>query len=148
MGKWRGQKGSFYEGGIRVPAIISYPGKLPKAEVRDQAITAMDWFPTVTELCGAQPKSTDPKPDGSSLTPIISSADAPSPNEVMHWQWHTGWAMRKGEWKLIGRGTKASFLGNLTEPQPERKNYRDGNVDLVREMTELHHAWVKEVTSK
>ena len=41
-GKWIGQKGSFLEGGVRVPAIISYPAKLPKGEVRGQIITAMD----------------------------------------------------------------------------------------------------------
>jgi arylsulfatase A len=147
-GKWRGQKGSFLEGGIRVPAIISYPSKLPKGEVRDQAITAMDWFPTVMELCGIKAKSTDPKLDGNSLMKIIQSADAPSHNEVMHWQWHTGWTVRKGNWKLIGRGSKASFLGNLNDAQPERKNYRSEKNALVREMTELHHAWAEKVKPK
>ena len=147
-GKWIGHKGNFLEGGIRVPAIISYPSKLPKGEVRNQAITAMDWFPTVTELCGVKPKASHPKLDGSSLGPIIASANAPSSNEIMHWQWHTGWAIRKGNWKLIGRGSKASFLGNLNDTQPERKNYRSEKNALVREMTELHHAWVEKVKPK
>ena len=147
-GKWRGQKGSFHEGGIRVPAIISYPSKLPKGEVRDQAITAMDWFPTVTELCGVQAKSADPKLDGNSLMKIIQSADAPSTNEVMHWQWHTGWAVRKGDWKLMGRGTKASFLGNLKDTQPEQKNYQREKSEVVEKLMKLHLEWAKEVKPK
>ena len=64
-GKWRGNKGTFFEGGIRVPAILSYPAKLPKGAVRGQAVTAMDWMPTILELCEV------PKPkvnfDGHSL---------------------------------------------------------------------------------
>jgi len=50
-GKWRGHKGTFFEGGIRVPAIISFPGRIPEGEVRGQAVTAMDVLPTV---CGAR----------------------------------------------------------------------------------------------
>ena len=108
----------------------------------------MDWFPTVTELCGIQPKSTDPKLDGSSLTAIIASAKAPSSNEVMHWQWHTGWAIRKGDWKLIGRGSKASFLGNLNDAQPERKNYQREKSEVVGELMKLHLEWAKKVKPK
>ena len=131
-----------------MPAIISYPGKLPKGAVRDQAITAMDWFPTVTELCGVKPKASHPKLDGNSLMKTIQSADAPSTNEVMHWQWHTGWAVRKGEWKLIGRGTKASFLGNLNDEQPERKNYAKEKPNLVSQLLSMHKDWDREVTPK
>ena len=66
-GKWIGHKGTFLEGGIRVPAIISYPAKLPKGAVRDQAITAMDWMPTILDLCDV-PKP-DVKLDGKSILP-------------------------------------------------------------------------------
>ena len=51
-GKWRGHKGTYYEGGLRVPAIISYPRALPADAVRAQAVTAADWFPTILDLCG------------------------------------------------------------------------------------------------
>jgi arylsulfatase A-like enzyme len=46
-GKWRGAKGSFFEGGIRVPAVISYPSEIPANVVRDQAITLADFYPTI-----------------------------------------------------------------------------------------------------
>jgi arylsulfatase A-like enzyme len=75
-GKWRGSKGAFYEGGTRVPAVISYPAQLPQGIARDQAITMADWLPTVAEPCGVTlPKV---KLDGQSLMPIIRSADTPT----------------------------------------------------------------------
>ncbi|MFP6900754.1 MAG: sulfatase-like hydrolase/transferase, partial [Opitutales bacterium] len=53
-GKWIGHKGTFLEGGVRVPAIISFPAKLPSGQARDQAVTVMDWYPTILELCGVK----------------------------------------------------------------------------------------------
>ncbi|MGY8660664.1 MAG: sulfatase/phosphatase domain-containing protein, partial [Verrucomicrobiales bacterium] len=73
-GKWIGHKGQFLEGGIRVPAIISYPAKLPKGEVRDQIVTAMDWYPTILKLCGVEAKPVWPKLDGHNILPLIDSA--------------------------------------------------------------------------
>ena len=49
----RGAKFSLFEGGIRVPAIISWPGQLPENQVRSQAAYGCDWLPTIAELCGA-----------------------------------------------------------------------------------------------
>ena len=142
-GKWRGHKAQFYEGGIRVPAIVSYPSKLPKGAVRGQAATAMDWLPTIAELCGVDlPKA---NLDGHSLMPIIKSASTPSPYKVMHWQWQWFWAVREGDWKLIGRDGKASHLGNLSDPQPERKNYINDKPDIVKRLQALHDEWLKEV---
>ena len=84
-GKWIGHKGTFLEGGIRVPAIISYPGRLPAGEVRDEAMTAMDWYPTVLDLCDIETPEAVAL-DGHSLLPLIDD-EAASSYEVMHWQW-------------------------------------------------------------
>ncbi|MDP6037206.1 MAG: sulfatase-like hydrolase/transferase, partial [Candidatus Latescibacteria bacterium] len=53
-GRWRGHKGTFYEGGIRVPAIVSFPGHIPQGEVRDQAMTNMDFLTTILEMLGIE----------------------------------------------------------------------------------------------
>jgi len=141
-GKWTGHKGTFFEGGIRVPAIISFPKAIPGGVVRDQAVTAMDWMPTILDLCDVElPKV---KLDGASLLPIIEK-NAPSHYKVMHWQWSTHWAVRQGDWKLIGRGRNL-FLGNLAEQNPERTNHAMDKPDLVRRLQMLHDQWVKEVT--
>jgi len=144
-GKWRGNKGTLYEGGIRVPAIVSYPPKLPKGVVRDQIISATDWMPTVLDLCGVPlPKA---KLDGASLLPIITE-NAPTHHKVMHWQWYRNWAVREGDWKLLGRQDKATFLGNLADAKPELKNYLKEKPDLVARLHRLHVAWEKDVTPK
>jgi arylsulfatase A-like enzyme len=145
-GKWRGQKGSLFEGGIRVPAIISYPATLPKGVVRNQAVTAMDWMPTILDLCGiALPKVTL---DGKSLVPIIKSESTESPHATLHWQWANAWAVREGDWKLIGKGKKALLLGRLSDPHPERKNYFNENPDVVKRLQTLHRDWLNDVEIK
>jgi arylsulfatase A len=142
-GKWRGNKSNFYEGGIRVPAIITFPNKLPKGAVRDQAITAMDWMPTVLELCNIEPPKI--KFDGKSLTQVIASEDNPSPHKVLNWQWHLAWAIRQGSWKLMGRGTEPTFLGNLDDKQPEKTNYLTEKPELVKTLHQLHKQWALDV---
>jgi arylsulfatase A-like enzyme len=140
-GKFRGNKGTYFEGGLRVPAIISYPAKLPKGEVRDQAITAADWYPTILELCGVEKPKV--KLDGHSVLPLIRDASTPSLHRQLHWAWSKGWAMREGDWKLIGNGAKPNFLGKLTDEEPEKKNYLKEMPDLVAKLHQLHKEWAK-----
>ena len=148
-GKWIGQKGSFLEGGVRVPAIISYPAKLPKGEVREEIITAMDWFPTVLELCSVQQPSNSPELDGYSLLPLIRSAKAKSKHMTLHFAWGTKWAVREGDWKLIGSGGNAKVsLRNLVDAKPEIKDYAKAKPEIVQRLRNLHSAWVKEVSPK
>ena len=148
-GKWIGQKGSFLEGGVRVPAIISYPAKLPKGEVRGQIITAMDWFPTVLDLCGVQQPSNSPKLDGHSVLPLIQSAKAKSKYKILHFAWGKKWAVREGDWKLIGsNGNTKVSLRNLVDAKPEAKDYAKAKPEIVQRLRTLHSDWVKEVSPK
>jgi len=148
-GKWIGQKGSFLEGGVRVPAIISYPAKLPKGEVRGQIITAMDWFPTVLDLCGVQQPSNSPKLDGHSVLPLIRSAKAKSKYKILHFAWGKKWAVREGDWKLIGSNGNAKVsLRNLVDAKPEAKDYAKAKPEIVQRLRTLHSDWVKEVSPK
>ena len=149
MGKWRGAKGSFWEGGIRTPAIISFPSKLPKGAVRDQAVTVMDWYPTILDLCGIA-RPVHPL-DGRSLVKVIASPDAPSPHKVMHWAWSNRWAVRQGDWKLIGIGLARpgakprAQLFNLTGAKPESQDLAKKNPEIVARLYKLHADWVKEM---
>jgi arylsulfatase A-like enzyme len=151
-GKWVGRKGTFLEGGIRTPAIISYPAKLPQGVVRDQAVTAMDWFPTIMELTGA-PKTANPL-DGRSLLLVIKSIDAPSRHPTLYFQWQSNWAVREGDWKLIrkkGRGAKAKenfSLLNLAEEKPEVKNHAEQKPEIVARLRERYAAWAEDVFAK
>ena len=142
-----GRKRSLLEGGIRVPAIISWPGRLPEGEVRNQAITAMDWFPTVLELCGVN--KTTGKLDGHSLVSLCKSPYVPSPHKVLHFQWHKKWAVREGDWKLLGQdGRDKVSLHNLADKKPEAKDYTAQKPEMVAHLKKLHVAWAKDVFAK
>ena len=159
-GPYRGAKFSLFKGVIRVPAIISWPKQLPKGESRSQMCTACDWYPTIAALCGVKlPKH---KIDGHDITPVIRSADAESPHAQFHWQSGGGrggpqWAVREGNWKLIGNPKDTSnkapitaadrlFLVNLAEDKTEMKNIAAQHPDVVKRLTAAHNAWLKEVT--
>jgi arylsulfatase A len=141
-GKWRGNKGTFFEGGIRVPAILSFKGRIPKGITRDQAVSVADFYPTILDLCGI--KAPAVQLDGKSLIPVINSSKAPSPHPVMHWQWMGKWAVRQGNWKLISEGKKI-ILANLADKHPEQINHAAAEPTLVAELTNLHRAWAKDV---
>ncbi len=160
-GKWRGAKGSFLEGGIRVPAIISYPGKFPEGEVREQIITVMDFLPTICSVLGVELPNR--KLDGYSLLPIIHSRDAKSEHKILYFQWYDGWAVREGNWKLIGDGLDTSgeysphakkeikmdslYLANLADEHPEEENHADEHPEIVQRLTLLYEKWSEEVFS-
>lgn len=151
-GKWIGHKGTFLEGGIRVPAIVSYPARLPSGQVRDQIITAMDWLPTVFELCGIEVEESLPEWDGHSLLPILKSAEAPGPyGGVLHFAWRNDWMVRDGEWKLIGKGSRdgkklSLSLHCLADDEPEVKDYAGEKPDLVKRLRARHEEWLGQVS--
>ncbi len=149
-GKWIGHKGTLLEGGIRVPAIISYPAKIAPGQIRDQIVTIMDWFPSVLELCGIKQEPSSPKLDGHSVVPIVNDAKASSAHGVLHFGWANNWAVRIGDWKLIGKldaktSAVALSLHNLAEPSPEVRDHSQEQSDIVTELLTLHEAWAKDV---
>ncbi len=149
-GKWIGQKGSFLEGGLRVPAIISYPAKLPSGASRDQIVTAMDWYPTILDLCEVDRPTDAPKLDGQSLLPIIASSQAKSHyNGVLHFGWGNKWAVRRGDWKLIGEDGKTKVtLHLLSGDNPEVEDFADEKPQIVEDLRALHTEWAAEVKPK
>jgi len=160
-GKWRGAKAGFFEGGVRVPAIISYPGHFPENETRDQIITCMDILPTICEIIGS--KVPNYEIDGHSLLPIIASENATSEYEVLYFQWREQWAVRQGKWKLIvnGRDTTGKFsthlqkeeamespyLANLEEENPEEQNHATEHPEVVERLTDLYANWAASVNN-
>lgn len=151
-GPFRGAKFSLLEGGIHLPAIVSWPAKLPKGGVRDQPAHACDWLPTLAELSGIP--LPDKTLDGLSLAKVLADAGAPSPHEgkAMHWQVGDGpkadWAVREGDWKLIGRSRDTSdgqsklilenYLVNLSDDPGETTNRAGENPEIVERLTRLH----------
>lgn len=156
-GPYRGAKSSMFEGGVRVVSMISWPGKLPQGQVRDQFVTGCDWMPTLCELTGAPlPKR---RLDGRSLLPIVHSATAPTQHPVFHWQLNKQWAVREGNWKLIGNPidtshkapiTKADqlFLSNLEQDIGQMTNLASQHPDIVARLKSMHEQWLVDVQDK
>ncbi len=149
-GPYRGAKASLFEGGIRIPAIISWPEKLPTSMVNDVASINYDWFPTIAELCGIE--SIPEAVEGKSLLPVILD-DAPSQHEVFHWKLGKQWAVRSGSWKLLGNPSDPSkkfpldgendqlFLVNLAEDIGEENNLIKQYPDIANELINKHLEW-------
>ena len=153
-GVYRGQKFSLFEGGIRLPGLISWPGHLPQGEVRGQVVHACDWMPTLGELTGVKLLNADI--DGRSILPVIRSAEAPSPHEVLHWLVGPAkkpqWAVREGDWKLIANvqsspdtnltaADKQFFLSNLATDISEKTNHAAEHPEIVQRLRKLHDDW-------
>lgn len=158
-GPYRGAKASLFEGGIRVPSIVSLPGTIPQNEVRDQMATGCDWFPTIADLCGI--KLPGHQLDGKSLATVLKSADADSPHDHFYWQLGGGpnaqWAVHRGDWKLLGnvRDTtdlKAKvavdklFLANLKQDIGETTNVADQHPEIVKSLQALRQQHYNSVT--
>ena len=153
-GKWIGHKGTFLEGGVRTPAIMSYPAKIPRGATRDQAVTIMDWYPTVLAYCGVALPAV--KLDGHNLQPVIASGETPSRHPVLHFQWEEQWAVREGNWKLIvkPKNRKKPELGltqelfSLDGAEPERTNHAVGQPAVVARLQSLHEQWARDVFNR
>ena len=147
-GKWIGRKGNYFEGGVRVPAIINYPKALPKGAVRDQVVTVMDWLPTLVDLIGLEKSKATL--DGRTLMSVINNPTAPTQHPVLYFDWQDKWAVREGDWKLIselkGKTKQRTYsLHNLADEKPEVKDYAGEKSKLVGHLKNLHENWAKEV---
>jgi len=138
-GKFRGGKGSLYEGGHRVPCIISWPGVVPAGSVSGDPVLTMDFFPTFANLAGAAPAE-DREVDGMDLLPILRG-DGGEPGRVLHWRFGDRWAVRKGDWKLIDD----KVLYHLGKDPAETKNIYAEHPEVVEQLRNLNRQWTREV---
>jgi len=144
-GPYRGYKFSLYEGGLRVPAIISWPGHLPENQVRSQMVTGCDWYPTILKLCKLNAASH--KIDGQSLVPIIASADAPTAHKSFNWKSGKAWSVREGNWKLIVTGNKTELYDIPNDPG-EAKNLATRNPETVIHLKKLSQKYWSSINDK
>jgi arylsulfatase A-like enzyme len=155
-GDYRGHKFTLWEGGIRIPCIVSWPGRIPKNAVRGQRVISVDWMPTIANYCNV--RLHEPDIDGKNIAPIIKSAAAGSPHDILHWETGNHWAVRQGDWKLVHNGPATDykgrkipkakdFLSNLAEDVTETRNLVDEHPDIVERLTDIHNRWLKRAQS-
>jgi arylsulfatase A-like enzyme len=149
----RGSKFSLFDGGMHVPSIVSWPGKIPAGQVIPEIGIAMDVLPTMCKAAGVALPS-DRTYDGVDLMPRVTQK-APSPHQSIFWKSGGQLAVRRGPWKLVqnGRddakgkltGDDALFLSNLRKDPGETTNLRHSEPALADELLTLAKKWQAEV---
>jgi arylsulfatase A-like enzyme len=133
---WRGWKGGLYEGGIRVPALVSWPGRL-RAATLTQTVSYLDWFPTLLGLAGGEPPAAW-KTEGRNVWPLLGGGKA-VPARPLYWETGPAAAVLDGDWKLIvprRKGGEAELYHLAGDPQ-EKKNLAKSDPAKVEKLTAL-----------
>lgn len=144
-GIFKGHKFSLFEGGIRVPAILSYHSHTKK-KTEDKPHIATDIFPTILEVCGASPD--DYITDGMSLAPLLENKEADT-HEFIFWEMEGQTACRYGKYKLVLNGRLVeheepvadAFLSDLENDPSESHNLSDEMPELCKMLTDKALEW-------
>ena len=137
-GPLRGEKNTLFEGGIRVPCLMRWPGKLKPGTVSHQHGSALDIVPTLSSIVGTERK-TD-QIDGIDLTPHLLGGK--TIDRQLFWRLKTGDAYRDGDWKYLNIADNEDMLFNLKSDPNERKNLANEHSDVLRSLKEKHSAVV------
>ena len=144
----RAGKGWLYEGGIREPLLVRWPGVVKPGTVVDQPILSTDYYPTILDMAG-QPQRPEQHLDGVNLAPLLKSGAAPA-SRALYWHYPhyspqggaPSAAVRKGDWKLIEWFEDQSVeLYDVAHDEGERHNLAAEHPATVKELRAELHAW-------
>ena len=145
-GRLKGHKFSLYEGGIRSPALLSWPDRIPARQVIGEPGAAMDIFPTFLRAAGGDPAQYEL--DGRDVLPMVTE-NAPSPHREIFWEMNRQTAVRRDRWKLVLQGQLVEgappeddvHLADLETDMGERHNLKDQHPDIAAELTAAAETW-------
>ena len=156
----RGSKRQTWEGGVRVPFIIQWKGRLAAARIDSRLIIQLDVMPTALAAAGvvAQPAW---RLDGVDLLPFLTGGNAGQPHDALYWRFGGMMAIRKGDWKLVKtaegpfRDTdpatltdlSTAALYNLAEDIGERNDLAAAQPAKVRELADAWQRWNRQLVS-
>lgn len=133
----RGEKGTTWEGGMRVPCIARWPGRIPAGTICSAVTTSMDLFPTLARLAGAAIPS-ERRIDGRDITPLLFEPNATSPHDaIFYYRGNDLEAVRAGRWKLhLGKaGAAVNELYDLEADVAETVDRYADHPDVVAALT-------------
>ena len=137
-----GQKMELYEGGLRVPAIVRWPGVTRSATVSDQLVITMDWTATIVAAAGGKP---DPaySLDGRDITDVLGSK-RPLFDRTFFWRTRRQGAVRSGKWKYLREG-KTERLHDLSVDEREQANFAESEPVVLSALRSRFDSWQSEV---
>jgi arylsulfatase A-like enzyme len=139
-GPLRGFKGQMWEGGIRIPFMMQWPGRLPAGKVYDQPVIGLDVHPTIVAAAGAA-VSPEWKLDGVNLLPFLTGGADGRPHETLYWRMGEKHAIRDGDWKVtVEPGTPAGLF-NLAKDAGEKTDLSSTHPEKLEELVAKYDAW-------
>jgi arylsulfatase A len=139
---FRGQKRTVWEGGVRVPALVRWPGKVPAGKVSSELIHMTDLLPTFVAAAGGK---TDWKIDGQNMLPVWTGKQK-APERTLFWEWRTeGYnqiAAMRGDLKLVITGGGRAELFNVETDPAERRSIVAQHPDLAKGLEQELAAWL------
>jgi arylsulfatase A-like enzyme len=146
----RGSKGDTWEGGIRVPFLVRWKGRLPAGKVYDPPVIQLDVHATALAAAGVEVQP-GWKLDGVNLLPFLEGKDAGRPHAALYWRFGEQMAIRVGDWKLVradlapdkqfGAIAPRPMLFHLGEDVGERNDQAAARPEKVKEMQEAWQKW-------
>jgi arylsulfatase A len=130
--RFRAGKGSLYEGGLKVPFLARWPGKIEPDSVVDRLCYFPDIMPTLADMAGAE----SPATDGLSLLPTLMGETDSREHEYLYWEYQGQKAVRAGNWKAYKKGARAWELYDLSRDAGENSNVAEARPDLLARLVD------------
>jgi arylsulfatase A-like enzyme len=141
-GALKGQKGQYYEGGIRTPLLMRWPGHFQAGRTVDEPVVSVDLFPTLLGFAGGSTGGLTL--DGIDIRPLLAG-EKKLPERDFYW----ANALRRGDWKFVlNKGKGKAELFNLKNDPGETKDLSDQNPELFNELQKAHEAMAASVKKK
>ncbi|MBU2946209.1 sulfatase [Zobellia uliginosa] len=135
-----GTKANHLEGGIRVPFLMSWPGKLKPNTVYDNPISTLDLLPTFLNAAGGDVNAVEGL-DGVDLIPYVQGKNNGKPHEVLYWKKENRGAIRQNDWKLVRFPDRPAELYNIKEDIAETNDLASKYPEKVRELYKKLFDW-------
>ena len=144
-GPLRGMKGSKFEGGIRVPWAVRWPGKIAAGTRHPHPISTLDIAATLLAAAGADPDSHQDL-DGVDISRHLAGADSDPPHDALFWRRSVAAAVRSGPWKLIRVEGLSPQLFHLQDDPGERNDVSLDHAEVVSDLSARLQDWEQQLT--
>jgi arylsulfatase A-like enzyme len=141
QGGLRGNKWVLWEGGIRVPFVVRWKGRIPAGKVSGQPAIQLDVLPTALAAAGVESRP-EWKLDGVNLLPLLEGKVAKLDRDALYWRFGVQFAVRRGDWKLVKAGKDLKpVLVNLAADKAEAKDLSAEHPDRAKALLDLWEKW-------